>query len=231
MKENNITLFLIGIVVGGALGFVGTTWLYPSKNHGLQTAFTNLTTQYETLLHEYNSTLIDNEYLSHAYDDLKAEYVELQQEFEEITEADHASEECLDVVLLANQEYYHTLKADLVNAKDSIMVVMYSMKYDPDDSFDWANDLIEELVYAHNRDVKVSVFLEYQTFFGTQDENYDAYDYLSANGVDVHLDYEDDTDHTKFVMIDGSILYIGSHNWSESSLYYNNEVSVKITEK
>lgn len=32
----------------------------------------------------------------------------------------------------------------------------------------------------------------------------------------------------KFVVIDGTIVYVGSHNWSESSLYYNHETSIKI---
>jgi len=203
--------------------------------------FTTVTENYQTLFTSYNILAEDYiileiektdvfalyETLSRAYGDLEADYSELQQQYEEIVQKDH--EKCPDIVLLTNQEYYHFLKADLVNAEDSIIISMYSMKYDPGDSFDWANDLIEELVTAQNRGVNVTVYLEYQTYFGLQDENIDTYDFLSANGVDVRLDYEDDTDHQKTVVIDGNIFYIGSHNWSESGLYYNNEVSVKIT--
>jgi len=60
------------------------------------------------------------------------------------------------------------------------------------------------------------------------DSNLEAYSYLSANGVNVKLDEESDTDHMKLVIIDDKIVYIGSHNWSESALYYNHETSVKI---
>jgi len=58
--------------------------------------------------------------------------------------------------------------------------------------------------------------------------NPEVYNYLSQNGVNVQLDEKNDTDHMKLVIIDGYIIYIGSHNWSESSLYYNHETSVKM---
>lgn len=56
-----------------------------------------------------------------------------------------------------------------------------------------------------------------------------AYHYLLANGIDVQMDNDTDTDHMKIVMIDGYLVYVGSHNWSESALYHNNEMSVKVT--
>jgi phosphatidylserine/phosphatidylglycerophosphate/cardiolipin synthase-like enzyme len=60
------------------------------------------------------------------------------------------------------------------------------------------------------------------------DRNLEAYNYLLAQNVNVRLDYETDTDHMKLVIIDDNIVYVGSHNWSESRLYYNHETSVKI---
>ena len=114
------------------------------------------------------------------------------------------------------------------NAKEKILVAMYSMIYDPDDPFDWANDLIRELVNAKERGVKVEVLLEYRTYNGYMDVNLEAYNYLKMHGVNVRLDYEKDTDHMKLIVIDGRIVYVGSHNWSEAALYYNHETSVKI---
>ena len=102
------------------------------------------------------------------------------------------------------------------------------MIYDPDDSYDWANDLIRELVNAKRRGVSVNVIIEYRTYYGYMDGNLEAYDYLLANGVNVKLDNETDTDHLKLVIIDDKIVYVGSHNWSESALYYNHETSVRI---
>ncbi len=136
-----------------------------------------------------------------------------------------------NISILRNQEYYHALKKDLRNAQRNITVHMYSMIYDFDDSRDWANNLIKELVNAKNRGVNVLVFLEYRTHYGWEDDNIEAYTYLTDRGVDVRLDYEEDTDHMKLLIIDENTLYIGSHNWSESGLYYNNEVSVKLIGK
>ncbi|WP_240911625.1 phospholipase D-like domain-containing protein [Thermococcus sp. LS1] len=100
---------------------------------------------------------------------------------------------------------------------------MFSMKYDPADSFDWANDLIRALAEAEKRGVNVHVLLE-----DSPDINQAAYDYLKANGVDVSFDSLETTLHAKVVVIDGKIVFLGSHNWSESALYWNHEVSIKI---
>jgi len=133
-----------------------------------------------------------------------------------------------EVYVLTDQDYYHSVMDSLQKANSSVLVVMYSMIYDPDDTFDWANDLIRELVNAKNRGVNVTVIIEYRTYFGYMENNLEAYNYLSSNGVNVKLDNETDTDHLKLVIIDNRIVFVGSHNWSESALYYNHETSVKI---
>jgi len=132
------------------------------------------------------------------------------------------------VYVLTDRNYYYSLINDLRRANSSIYVVMYSMIYDPEDPFDWANDVIRELVNAKKRGVDVKVVIEYRTYYGYMSDNLEAYNYLSSSGVDVKLDQETDTDHLKLVVIDGKIVYVGSHNWSESALYYNRETSVKI---
>jgi len=133
-----------------------------------------------------------------------------------------------EVYVLTDRDYYYSVRDTLQEANSSIIVVMYSMIYDPEDSFDWANDLIRELVNAKDRGVNVTVIIEYRTYFGYMDRNLEAYTYLSSNGVSVKLDNDTDTDHLKLVIIDDKIVYVGSHNWSESALYYNHETSIKI---
>lgn len=135
-----------------------------------------------------------------------------------------------EVYVLNDREYYSSIKSDLENANETILVAMYSMIYDLGDSFDWANDLIQELVNAKERGVNVTVIIEYRIYFYPyfMYNNTEAYDYLSAHNVTVRLDNETDTDHMKLVVIDDNVVYVGSHNWSESGLYYNHETSVKI---
>lgn len=233
-----IIILLVGLVLGAGGGFVYTSnslqhqiseydaeisELTSEVNH--QTSIINsfvqekqdLETEISSLEDQVTASIASTNYYKNAYLDLLVHYQDLSEvgcEYE--------------VTTLVNQEYYHDIMGEIRNSKSSIMIEMYSMIYDPGDSFDWANDLIKELVTAKNRGVSVTVYLEYQTFLGTQDKNLDTYDYLTANGVDVWLDYEDDTDHQKKVIIDSSIFYIGSHNWSESGLHYNNEESVKL---
>jgi hypothetical protein len=136
-----------------------------------------------------------------------------------------------EVYALKDEEYYYSIMDDVKEANETILVAMYSMIYDPNDTFDWANDLIKELVYAKQRGVNVTAIIEYRTYWGYMDENLEAYNYLSAYNVNVQLDIDTDTDHMKLVIIDNNIVYVGSHNWSESGLYYNHETSVKIVSK
>ena len=134
----------------------------------------------------------------------------------------------LQVQVLTDRDYYYFLIRDLEKANKTILVAMYSMIYDPDDPYDWANDVIKELVEARKRGVNVTVILEYRTYWGYMDGNLEAYDYLTSHGVTIYLDNDTETDHMKLVIIDSYIVYVGSHNWSESGLYYNRETSVRI---
>ena len=204
------------------------------KYDSLKANYEALNTSYSEILREYDSLVANYSVLSEAYAALESSYeeevanllAENEQLRAKIIELEQRSE--CKVYVLEDKSYYYAIRKDLENANKSIMVAMYSMIYDPDDSFDWANDLIRDLVAAKNRGIDVTVIIEYRTYFGYIDGNLEAYDYLLQNGINVRLDDESDTDHMKLVIIDGYIVYIGSHNWSESSLYYNHETSAKI---
>ena len=132
---------------------------------------------------------------------------------------------------LEDREYYYAIIDDINGAEDEILIAMYIMIYDPDDPEDWANDLINAIINASRRGVTVKVIIEYRTYWDTLDENLEAFKYLREHGVDVKLDNDTETDHYKLIIIDGKTVYIGSHNWSESGLYYNREVSIRIVDE
>ena len=210
----------------------------------LTTNYDNLNATYSTLLGNYSSlnsthhelqedyTQLEDVYelLNGSYTSLNSSYSELQMDYEEAIERIADLEQIVEyeVYDLLDEEYYQSVKDDMENASETILVAMYSMIYDPGDLDDWANDLIRELVNAKDRGVNVTVIIENRTYFGYMNDNLEAYQYLSENNVTVQLDNEDDTDHMKLVIIDDNIVYVGSHNWSESGLYYNHETSVKI---
>ena len=197
-----LVFLMVGVVSGYFLSVNHVSTLQ-SQINGLESEVTTLTTNY----HQLNTT----------YNDLFKNYAQLEQQV------------LYDIDVLNDQDYYHAIKNDLQKANDTIHVAMYSIIYDPPDSFDWANDLIRELVNAKQRGISVSVIIENRTYFGSMSDNIYAYNFLLANSIDVQIDNENDTDHMKFVIIDDIIVYVGSHNWSESALYYNHETSVKIT--
>jgi len=205
-----------------------------SEFQSLKANYDALNSSYNEILRKYDSLVANYSVLSEAYAALESSYeeevanllAENEQLRAKIIELEQRSE--CKVYVLEDKSYYYAIRKDLESANKSIMVAMYSMIYDPDDSFDWANDLIRDLVAAKNRGIDVTVIIEYRTYFGYIDGNLEAYDYLLQNGINVRLDDESDTDHMKLVIIDGYIVYIGSHNWSESSLYYNHETSAKI---
>ncbi|MBP1911845.1 phospholipase D-like domain-containing protein [Thermococcus stetteri] len=130
------------------------------------------------------------------------------------------------VELLIERDYYVEAIEAIDDAAEEIYVMMFSMLYDPDDWSDEANGLINALIRARRRGVEVHVLLE-----NSLDTNREAYSYLRSNGVDVSYDSPSTTLHSKVVIVDGRIVFIGSHNWSESALHWNHEVSVKIVSR
>jgi phosphatidylserine/phosphatidylglycerophosphate/cardiolipin synthase-like enzyme len=132
------------------------------------------------------------------------------------------------MAIVNDRDYYESMENDIQSANKSILVAMYEMKYDLDQPTDPVNILCQELVDAKDRGVNVTVLIEYKTYFEIMNNNLDAFNYLKQHNIRVNLDNESSTDHTKLVVIDGIIVYVGSHNWSESSLSYNHETSVRI---
>ena len=156
-------------------------------------------------------------YFYTAYTDLKTDYEELRQEYLYLLNQN-------STVIIINNRSYCQVALELVRAANvSIYVIMYVLKYDPGDKADPANELVWALGNASKRGVEVAVILE-----GSVSVNQAAYDYLSAVGVNVTYDSPHVTTHCKLMVIDHRLVLVGSHNWTESALWYNNEASVLI---
>jgi hypothetical protein len=127
--------------------------------------------------------------------------------------------------ILLDKDYYGNLSVILSRANKSVYVIMYVIKYDPKDPKDPVNNLLNILINLSKRNVDVKIVVD--------DETYKSYpetiNYLLSHNISVKLDESSGrTTHTKLVIIDGKIVFLGSHNWTQSALQKNHEVSVLI---
>jgi len=138
-----------------------------------------------------------------------------------------------DVVDICGRNYFPTVHEIFQNAQKSIYVVMYFANFNPN-KVDNVNVLVNDLVDAHKRGVKVKVILdrnvEYSKGeeFGVREKNSRAFEYLKSNGVEVYFDNDNTLTHAKSIVVDENIVIVGSTNWSANSMDVNNETAVVI---
>jgi len=131
----------------------------------------------------------------------------------------------VNVDLLVDDDYYYALLSILSRANRSIYIMMYAMKYDPSETDDPVNTLLYTVVDAYKRSLDVKVLVDDVTYSSYSE----TIDYLKSSGVPVRLDKSKSvTTHAKLVVVDDQYVFVGSHNWTESALMYNHEVSVLI---
>jgi len=135
-----------------------------------------------------------------------------------------------EITAVVNDEYYDAVSEQILNAEESVYVIMFSMKaYSSNNSVQQLEDM---LILANDKGVDVKVLLDQSEWHGsitsTTKENWKTKDYFEAGGVGVKMDDLKETTHVKMIIIDGKIVIIGSTNWTYSALERNNEASVII---
>jgi phosphatidylserine/phosphatidylglycerophosphate/cardiolipin synthase-like enzyme len=89
-----------------------------------------------------------------------------------------------------------------------------------------SRDVIEALERAKARGVDVRIIMEKRVMSG---QNAQAFSELAAKGFAVrYASRIFDLTHSKFIIIDGEAVLVGSHNLSNSALFENREASVII---
>ena len=87
-----------------------------------------------------------------------------------------------------------------------------------------SRDIVESLERAKNRGVSIRIIIERSTISGSNDEIYRE---LAAKGFNIRYASKDyKLTHSKFAIIDGRTVLVGSHNFSNSALFENREASV-----
>jgi phosphatidylserine/phosphatidylglycerophosphate/cardiolipin synthase-like enzyme len=107
----------------------------------------------------------------------------------------------------------------LINdAKYEIKVEVYEFSY---------ARLATALIKAKEHGASIKVILEHSVY-----QNTNMFNYLLNNGIDVSwASKKFHNTHSKFMIIDGDIVFVGSMNWSENALEFNREASVIVYSK
>ena len=140
-----------------------------------------------------------------------------------------------EVKPLIKKDYYPEVLDLIKNAEKSIYLVMYAVQLRGRDENDKVNTLIEELIEAKRRRVKVKVILETsgKEEWGeyVSEINEEVKRVLQNKGIQVYFDDVKNTTHVKLLVVDDLVTVIGSHNWTHAAFIRNNESSVKVTSR
>lgn len=141
-----------------------------------------------------------------------------------------------DVEEICGRNYFTSVHQLLQKAGKSIYVVMYFINFDPSKANN-VSVLVNDLVTAHKQGVKVKVILDrnmqyakggVDDAFDVEEKNQRAFDFLKEAGVEVYYDNINTITHAKAIVVDDSVVIVGSTNWSASSLDRNNETAVLV---
>lgn len=149
----------------------------------------------------------------------------------------NASESSVEYI--PSLKYLETTLNEINNAKKSINLTMYLLSVKEHETGWQSYQLVDALVKAKERGVKVEVILDQSYDFerGTptkenlQSKNTEAYELLKKNGITVLFDTPQVYTHSKVLVIDGETVILGSTNWSNAALTANNEANVLIHSK
>ncbi len=144
-------------------------------------------------------------------------------------EAGDAPIQTCTLKLLANRDYFPTLRKAIEDARKEIVLAFYLFKTEGR-AGNYPEVITRSLIKAAARGIKVEVLLERSE--DTADplnlQNRQTGEKLGESGIRVSFDSSRTTTHTKIAVIDRRYTFIGSHNLTQAALKYNNELSVRI---
>ncbi|MFH1834774.1 MAG: phospholipase D-like domain-containing protein [Methanobacteriota archaeon] len=135
---------------------------------------------------------------------------------------------CVDkasVIPVSDRGYFEAAHKALSEAKTSIHIASFEVKYYENFPNSSMNILVEDLIAAHNRGVEVKVVVDEYS-----NEN-NAFARLRDAGIEIKYDSEEVTTHAKLIIVDGKIVILGSTNLSFYGIEKNNEVNVVIRDE
>ena len=126
-----------------------------------------------------------------------------------------------DVTDISNRAYGSAVLNAINQAKNEILVAMYSVYLREGEKDNPVVQLVQALIDAHKRGVSVRVFLDKTP--STGQSNDEAYRILKNKGVEVHFIQSTVKLHAKLIVIDRKITIDGSANWTKNAIETNLE--------
>jgi phosphatidylserine/phosphatidylglycerophosphate/cardiolipin synthase-like enzyme len=128
-------------------------------------------------------------------------------------------------------QYYQTITAAIRQAKTDISICQYVLAVSPSRHWQRSNKLLNELVDAHNRGVALRILYDRPKLRSPNlHSNAASSEILNKKGIPVRSLSVNKTLHIKLIIIDSKILFAGSHNLSNASLYSPFELSWECTD-
>lgn len=148
--------------------------------------------------------------------------------FQDLPPSRHLSLRPGEMQVLADGNYFPALLQGIGEARQHIAIAMFLFKTGdtPDNR---PAQLARALIDARRRGVRIEVLLEKSGYDEEVNrENEKTAQLLRNNRIDVRFDSPETTTHAKLVVIDGHLVFVGSHNLTQAALTHNHEVSLLI---
>ena len=130
--------------------------------------------------------------------------------------------------VLNGPEYYARLMECVKGAKTCIEAALYTTSLREDNPRSQTKALLEALIEAKKRGVKVSLVVDFrgEASWKYGDKSYAAYYFLKERGIEAELDEAGTPLHAKVVVVDGAACLVGSSNWSDYAFTINDELNI-----
>lgn len=142
----------------------------------------------------------------------------------------HAGSDGYDakVKFLPDSKLLDSMVEDILKSEKNIYCSIYMFKT-TDNTYQKSTLIQEAMFKALKNNVKVFIVMD----LGKSDEitteyNKETAEELIEKGATVVFDSPNKRLHTKLMVIDEKIVYIGSHNYTHSALKYNHEATARI---
>lgn len=139
-----------------------------------------------------------------------------------------------ELKLLLNEDYESYLFKKLKDTKKDLVISSFMWCCDPDKYSSIPCKILTQVINLVKKGVNVTIILEKDSDDDSKSCNVVTEKIFQStllkkySNLKIYFDSLEQRSHQKIILIDNDILFLGSHNITQSALKYNNEASVFI---